>query len=165
MIFFCSARKLSSFLVRVKLYPLERTVVSIQCKGEQCQTCHSVKLVTSTTTGKTFKINHKLNCNGLVYHLTCNVYLKQSVGYTVEEVRYRWSNYKDIDRNCQEYGTCMQPHLFEHFSEEKHHSFLEDVSITLINKTDRSHPLQRENYWRSNLKTMTPWGVNVEDCA
>ena len=59
----------------------------------------------------------------------------------------------------------MEQHLFEHFSEEGHHSFLEDVSITLIGKTDPSNPLQRENYWRSTLKTMRPWGLNVEDCV
>ena len=55
-------------------------------------------------------------------------------------------------------------HLFEHFSEEGHHSFQEDVSITLINKTDPSNPLQRGNYWRST-KTMVPWGLNIEDCV
>ena len=38
----------------------------------------------------------------------------------------------------------MQQHLFEHFYEEGHHSFLEDVSITLIDKTDPSNPLQKE---------------------
>ena len=54
----------------------------------------------------------------------------------------------------QEYDKCMQQQLFEHVSEEGHHSFLEDVSITLINKTDPSNPLQREKYCRSTLKTM-----------
>ena len=34
MISFRSARKLSSYLVRAKLYPLERTVSSVQCKGK-----------------------------------------------------------------------------------------------------------------------------------
>ena len=57
----------------------------------------------------------------------------------------------------------MQQHLFVHFSEEAHHSFLEDVSFTLIDKFDPSNPLQRENYWRSTLKTMTPWWLKVED--
>ena len=56
-------------------------------------------------------------------------------------------------------------YIFEHFSEEGRHSFLEDVSITLIDKTDPSNPLQRENYWRSTLKTMVPWGLNVEGCV
>ena len=97
MISFGSARKLSSYLVRAKLYPLERTFVSVQCKGKWCQTCHNVKRTetfTSTTTGKTFKIIHKLNCNDkcLVYLLTRNVCLKKYVWKTVEEFRYRWNN-------------------------------------------------------------------------
>ena len=54
---------------------------------------------------------------------------------------------------------------FLSISEERHHSFLKDVSITMGDKTDPSNPLQRENYWRSTLKTMTPWGLNVEDCV
>ena len=87
---FCSARKLNSYLVRVKLYSLERTVGSVQCKGKRCQTCHNVKeteTFSSTTTGKTFKTNHQLNCNVkcLVYFLKCNACLKQYVGQTVEE--------------------------------------------------------------------------------
>ena len=100
-----------------------------------------------------------------IYIYTYIVCLKQYVGQTVKEFRYRWNNYKNNGRKYQEDGTCMQQHLFEHFSEEGHHSFLEDVSITLIDKTDPSNPLQRENYWRSTLKTMAPWGLNVEDCV
>ena len=46
-----------------------------------------------------------------------------------------------------------------------HHSFLEDVSITLIDKTDQANLLQRENYWRSTLKTMTQWVLYIEDCS
>ena len=169
MFSFHGARKLSSCLVRAKLYPLERTVGSVQCKGKRCLTCHNVKeteTFTSTTTGNSFKINHKLNCNGkcLVYLLTCKVCLKQYGGQIVEEFRYRWNNYKNNSCIYQEDGTCMQQHLFEHFSEEGHHSFLEDVSTTLIDKTVPSNPLQKKNYWRSTLKTMVPWGLNVEGC-
>ena len=36
MISFRSARKLSSYLVRAKLYSLERTIGSVQCKGKRC---------------------------------------------------------------------------------------------------------------------------------
>ena len=170
MISFRCARKLSSYLARAKLYPLERTVGSVQCKGKRCQTCHNVKEVetfANTTMGKTFKINHKLNCNDkcLVYLLICNVCLKQYVGHTVAEFRCRWNNCKNNGRNYQEYGTCMQQHLFDHFSEERRHSFLEDVSITLIDKTEPSNVLKIENYWRSTLKTMKPWGLNVEYCV
>ena len=54
MISFRSARKLSSYLVRARLYPLERTVGSVQCKAKRFQTCHNVKeteTFTSTTHG------------------------------------------------------------------------------------------------------------------
>ena len=81
----------------------------------------------------------------------------------VEELRYRWNNYKNSGCHYEEYGTCMQQHLFEYFS-EGHQIFLEHISITLIDKTNQSNPLHRENYWRSTLKTMMPWGLNVEDC-
>ena len=41
--------------------------------------------------------------------------------------------------------------------------FLNDVSITFIDKTDPSDPLRREDYWRQTLKTMVPYGLNIED--
>ena len=88
----------------------------------------------------------------------------KTICWTIEEFRYRWNNYKNNGRKYQEYGTCMQQHLSEHFSEEGHHGFLEYVSITLIDKTDPSNALQRENYWRCILKTMAPWVLNFEDC-
>ena len=39
----------------------------------------------------------------------------------------------------------MQEHLFEHFNEEGHNGYLEDVSITFIDKADPPEPLKREN--------------------
>ena len=39
----------------------------------------------------------------------------------------------------------MQQHLFEHFNSEGHNYFLDEISVTLIDKTDSSEPLQREN--------------------
>ena len=69
------------------------------------------------------------------------------------------------DRNLQEMTapTCMQQHLFEHFASEGHCSFLEDVTIIFIDKTDPKDPNRREHYWRHTLKTMAPLGLNVED--
>ena len=42
MISFRSARKLSSYLVSAKLYPIERTVRSFEFNGKRCQTCLNV---------------------------------------------------------------------------------------------------------------------------
>ena len=57
----------------------------------------------------------------------------------------------------------MQEHLFQHFSSPGHNGFLNDVSVTFIEKTDPSDPLKRENFWRKLLMTMAPHGLNVED--
>ena len=75
----------------------------------------------------------------------------------------RWNNYKSNDRKYQKLELCMQQHLFKHFNSEGHHCFLDKISITFIDKTDSSEPLKRDNYWKSILKIMAPWGLNVED--
>ena len=100
-----------------------------------------------------------------MYLLTCKVCLKQYVGQTVEKFRLRWNNDKSNDRKYQKLESCMQQHPFEHFNSEGRHCFLDEISITFIDKIDLSEPLKRENYWRSILKTMTPWDLNVEDSA
>ena len=58
---------------------------------------------------------------------------------------------------------CLQGHLFEHFNTEGHNGFLHGVSVTLIDKTDGKNPIKREDYWRHTLKTLAPYGLNVED--
>ena len=35
----------------------------------------------------------------------------------------------------------MQQHLFEHFNDKGHYCFLDEISITVIDKTDPSEPL------------------------
>ena len=50
---------------------------------------------------------------------------------------------------------CVQEHLFEHFCDSERSVFLNDVSITVIDKTDPTSPLQRENCWKRTLKTFT----------
>ena len=57
----------------------------------------------------------------------------------------------------------MQEHLFSHFSMVGHDGFLSDVSITFLDKTDPSDPLRAKDYWRPTLKTMIPYGLNIED--
>ena len=57
----------------------------------------------------------------------------------------------------------MQRHLSIHLCTFGHCGFLEDVSLTFIDKTDPSGPLKRENYWRGTLKTMAPYGLNIEE--
>ena len=57
----------------------------------------------------------------------------------------------------------MQEYLYRHFESEGHTEFLDDVSVTLIGKTDCSNPTKRDNYWMQTLKTFAPYGLNVVD--
>ena len=168
MVFFRSSRKISSYLVRAKLYPVERSVGSFNCKRPRCQICTYVNETdsfTSTVTGEIYKINHKFDCmeKCLIYLLTCNKCRKQYVGQTVDTFRYRWNNYRFNSRKHAHGISCMQEHLYEHFCDSEHSGFLNDVSITFIDKTDPTNPLQREDYWKHTLKTFAPYGLNIKE--
>ena len=76
MVSFRSAWKVSSYLVRAKMYPLERTVSSFKCNKSRSQVCLNVNdtdTFARTVAKKTYKINHKFDCsdNSLIYLLTC----------------------------------------------------------------------------------------------
>ena len=167
---FTSSRNTSSYFVRAKFYPVERSVGSFNCKRPHCQIytyVNETDSFTSTVTGETYKINNKFDCmeKCLIYLLTCNKCRKQYVGETVDTFRYRWNNYRS---NCRKHAhgiSCKQEHLYEHFCDSEHSGFLNDVSITFIDKTDLTNPLQRENYWKHTLKTFSPYGLNIKCVA
>ena len=168
MVSFRSAHKLNSYLVRAKLYPLERMVGSYKCKSKRCQVCSNITEADSFTFSNdktSFKINHICDCSKrcLIYLITCNRCLKQYVGQTVDEFRYRWNNYKDNAKKFESGEHCEQRHLYEHFNLPGYSGFLNDVYVTLIHKTDTKYPTKREDYWIHILKTKAPVGCNVED--
>ena len=73
-----SPHKMCSNLVRAKLYPLDRVVGSTKCGKERFEvrvTVCETNTFTRNVTGKTYKINHKLNCddNYFIYFLFCSV--------------------------------------------------------------------------------------------
>ena len=164
---FRSAWKISSYLVRAKLYPSERRVGSFKCGGRHCQVYFNVtetETFTSTSTNQTYKINHEFNCNetSLIYLLTCSkICCKQYVGQTVDILCSRWNNYKNNDRKYLVGVPCVQEQKFELFISESHTGFLKNVFVTFINKTDSQNPKKRENYWIHTLKTIVPWGLNI----
>ena len=167
MVTFRSCRKLSSYVVRAMLYPLEWVTGSCKCRWKRCEVCLNVNetsTFTSLATHETSKVNHKFDYNNkcLIYLSTSKQCSKQYVGKTADDLQFRWNNYKD-NRKYQLSETSMQEHLFRHFLSPGHNGPLNDVSITFIDKTNPSDPLKREGYWRRTLKTMTPYGLNIED--
>ena len=164
---FKSARKLSSYLVRAKLYPLQRTVGSFKCNKPRCEVCINVietDTFTSTVTGEIFKINHKFNCDDrcLIYLPTCNQCRKQYVGQTVDNFRFRWNNCKCNCYKPAKGESVKQQHLYDHLMLEDHTQFV-NVSIIFIDRTDLTDPLKREQYWRHTLKTLVPYCLNVSE--
>ena len=127
MVSFRIAKKFNSYLVRPKLYPLERKVGSFKYKGKRCQARLNVNETDSfpsSVTQEEYKINHCFNCNQkfLIYLLTCKVCLRQYAGQTVDEFSLRWNNYKSNNRKHQHLESCMQEYVLEHFNEEVHHT-------------------------------------------
>ena len=166
MVSFRKVRKLSSYLVTAILYPLERLVGSFKCNGKRCQVCINVtesNTFSSSVDKKEYVINHSFNCNDkcIIYLLTCNKCKMQYVGKTVDDIRLRWNNYKDNNKKYLRKESYMTQDLLEHFSTKGHNSFLDDVSVIFIDKTDPKDPKKREHYW--TLKTIATHGLNVED--
>ena len=94
MLLFRSSRKLSSYLVRAKLYPLERVTGSCKCYGKHCAVYLNVSetsTFTSSVIHETYKTNHKFDCNStcFIYLLTCKQCLEQYEGQTVDDFRFR----------------------------------------------------------------------------
>ena len=150
--------------MRGELYPFDRVAGSMKRGKKRYKLCVNVT-ETNMFTSETYEINHKFKCddNCLIYLLFCKCYGKQYVGETTDSFSYGWNNYKDNDRKHSRTKSCMQEHLFKQFNSMGHNGFLNNVSITLIDKTDGKSPKKTEDYWRRTLKTYSLFGLNVED--
>ena len=132
MVSYRSTHKLSSYIVRAKLYPIERKVGSCKCKGKRCEVCKNV-LETDTFTCSndqtTYKINHKFGCNEkcLVYLITSNKCLKQCV--------------KDDSRKFDRGEHCMQRHLYKLFRCQVTLVFCKIPMLLLLIRPTLGHPI------------------------
>ena len=57
----------------------------------------------------------------------------------------------------------MQKYLHDHFSSKDHDDLLNNVEITLIDKTDPLDPERKEEFWKANLRTLALLGLNIEE--
>ena len=117
------------------------------------QVCKSIQVTdtfSSFVTKSAYKINHNFNCNSkcLIYLLSCKTCGKQYTGKTVDKFRSRWNNYKTDARKAASGNieSCKQQFLQNHFLQDDNHGFLEDIEVTLVEKTQASDPTKREYY-------------------
>ena len=167
-VLFKSPRTLRDRLVRSKVYPLEREVGCSGCGHKSCKVCANMvdsRTFSSHITGTQYSINHKFNCNSkcVVYLLSCVTCGLQYVGQTSDKFRLRWNNYVSCQKKAAAGGTPPQAAFHNHFLQENHRGLVNDVKITIIDKTDASDPLTRERFWIDKIETMTPQGLNTED--
>ena len=57
----------------------------------------------------------------------------------------------------------MQQNSHQHFCSSNHNCFISYVLVTFIDRTDQSDLLKSEDYWRRTLKTMAPFGLDIEE--
>ena len=63
---------------------------------------------------------------------------------------------------CGNMKNVKQKFLQSHFLQRDHQGFLKDVEVRLIDKTQTSDPTKREFYWMRTLRTLYPYGLNIE---
>ena len=96
MVSFGSVCKISSYLVRAKLYPSERSISWRQYKKRTCEACTNVTetvIFSRIVTGETIEINHELNCDDkcFICLLKCKVCKKQYVRGQWHNISEKWN--------------------------------------------------------------------------
>ena len=123
-----------------------------------CEVCDVISendTCSSTVETGSFKINHKFNYNDkCLLHLPtyeiCNKQTKYSVRSRQNNYNFKSRKFGKNERNE------VQEYLYSHFESQEHSSLLEDVLITLNDKSDGSDPKKREIFWMHTLKTLAP---------
>ena len=70
---------------------------------------------------------------------------------------------KVIPENIANVVLACNNMCLNHFCTSGHAGFLENISIAFIDKTDPSDRLKREDYCGHALKTIAPFGLNIEE--
>ena len=169
MVSFHGVRKLISYLMRAKPYPLERLVGSFKCNGKHSQVCINVtesNTFSSSVDKKEYVVNHSFNCNDkciIVYLFTCNKCKMQYVGNAVDDFHLRWNNYKDNDRKYLRKESCINNTYLSTSQARVTIVFWMTSPLSWLIKLIPKDHNKQEHYWRRTLKAMAPQGLNVED--
>ena len=94
---------------------------------------------------------------------SCKVCGIHFVSFTFDRFRLRWNNYKSCQKNAADGGTPNQHYLHQHFLSDDHKGLMNDCESIFIDKTDSSDPTRREFFWMRVLKTIAPWGLNIDE--
>ena len=134
-----------------------------------CRQITSTSSFTSSQTGKDFKIYHNTTCRSknIIYLMECRKCKTQYVGKSETAFNIRLNNHRS---NGYKPTNDSIP-ACKHFHGNGH-DFTRDAKFTIIEQIKDANQkpqeeisriiLQRENFWITKLKTLTPLGFNQE---
>ncbi|XP_053314288.1 uncharacterized protein LOC128480756 [Spea bombifrons] len=126
-----------------------------EIKCSVCQYIHSATTFRSSSTKKTYNINHVVTCTtkSVIYLVTCKKCEVQYVGQTSNCIRRRFVDHMSTIK-------CKKPlSLPMHFNKADHSE--QDISLLVIQKVENKERLrEKEQYWIKELDTMEPKGLN-----
>ena len=102
------------------------------------------------------------NSSNVVYLLECRICSKQYVGSTNTKFRQRFNNYKCFSKKFDRGVSVPQRDFFQHFREEGHSGFLDDVSVRLIDRLYDGNR-RRKLFWQFELDSFVPGGLNSKE--
>ena len=136
-----------------------------QVRNCRCKLCEEnfdhqepIGKFSSTVTGTAFDINNrdiddsppcKIDC--VIYLITCSNCSMQYVGQTKKQLRYRVYNHRSSCKNKSEQI------LYKHFNSE---CKFENAKFRIIERTEESELLAKEDYWIKKVMSVYPFGLN-----
>ena len=67
------------------------------------------------------------------------------------------------NEKLREVSTACKGIFMSTFLSEGYNGLIDDIEIIFIDKTDPSEPTRREQFWRTKLKTLASYGLDVEE--
>ena len=167
MVAFRRPKNLGDILVRAKLppgtvqtQPPTDILGCHKCTRSKCKTCLHIKpslKVKSHTTGSSYNIKTDSECStsNVVYVISCKRCGLQYVGETKTKLSLRFANHVSSIKTKKPYPVSI------HFNSPNHSVI--DVELLVIEACngDDTHRKNRESHWIHQLKTVKPFGLNI----
>ena len=140
----------------------------LKCNKQNCTWCTAIHQrkgwIRSSVTRRTYRISANTTCmtNNVIYLLSCKICKKQYVGETKRSFIVRYKEHRrDIVKK-------KDSPVAIHFAQKGHTA--DDIIPTILDfmGTDPAHPKatasrkERERFWMSRLRSLTPFGINVQ---
>ena len=174
LIVFSRGQNLRNHLVKSDLPPVQtptqRVLAPIpngnyKCGAcAQCNSTHKCQKFKHPHSGKNIPIRGVISCNtkGVIYLLTCSCG-KAYVGCTKRELKVRIAEHRSTIR-CKNMTYPVAAHFVEanHPVSSLHYIGIEKVSVPRRGGEIEQILLKREAFWIQSLKTLSPFGLNVD---